>query len=717
MAPTTTWRNIGNYRCWVNPDFESDELIADLADLPERLASPAIKVLQDGRNRTVRLTLGPESSPIDAVVKSFGAEPAWKDVIRSWGKGSKAFSTCTAARHLASHGINTPLPIACLEMWVGHDLTESHFISRYVAGMTSFRDELVALFRTSPECPLFMDLLADVARAIRGMHDAGFQHRDLGNQNILLAPSESGRGREVYFIDLNRGACHPRPLTNAERGRDLSRISLPSDLRRVFFEMYWDDVVPDDFKRAEQRCRDRFAFHCATRDMRHPIRSRVRRAQAKASGIETIEMPAPRDQWIWDPRSEQPIQAWTSRDRRKLIDPRLPFQLAGAAIAGHFAVRAQLHKLRSEMFASPVDFDHRISIAVSGRAETFDRELALLKELGARDALVRFHCHDDPARRADSISIAAALAKEGFRVSGALLQDRRAVTDPARWRSFCLETAASAGPHLQWLEFAHAINRVKWGAWSLRDYESLLAPLPEMRAACPGLDIVGPAVIDWDLPFIQAALRRLPEGSKWDALSLHLYVDRRGAPENRQNGLDALDKLALARAAARASRGRCADRFIVSEVNWPLLGTGVYSPVGAPYTSPGVRTNDPSVTEQDYADFLVRYLLIGLASGLVEQSVVWRLAAHGFGIVDTKPGDDFRRRPAFDALKRLFAELSGGRFIRRHAIDGANPRDAYLLEFARKNGAPLFIGWTNGAPLEIKAPIPATLSHSPAFFA
>ena len=52
MAPTTTWRNIGNYRCWVNPDFESDELIADLADLPERLASPAIKVLQDGRNRT-----------------------------------------------------------------------------------------------------------------------------------------------------------------------------------------------------------------------------------------------------------------------------------------------------------------------------------------------------------------------------------------------------------------------------------------------------------------------------------------------------------------------------------------------------------------------------------------------------------------------------------------------------------------------------------------
>ncbi len=697
-SPTqTAWRAIGNFRCWVNPDCESDALIADLAAINERLAAPGSKVLQDGRNRTVRIALGPASAQIDAVVKSFGRQSAPRDFAHRFGVESKAERTCDAARHLARHGIDTPQPIACLERWDRGRLAESHFISRYVDGMTSFRDELITLFRTRPECALFMDLLELVARACRRLHDSGFQHLDLGNQNILLGPTKkNGAPRNVYFIDLNRGKCFPRPLTNSERARDISRISLPSDLLRVFFEMYWDTTPPRDFKRAEKHYRDRFAFHCATRNMRHPLRSRIRAAQAAAAGIVEQTLPAPRDMWIWDSRSEQPIQAWCSRDRRKLIDPRLPFQLAGATIASHFATRAEFRKLRTAAFSEPVDFDHRISIAVSGRADTFGRELDLLRELGARDVLVRFHCHDSPALQADSIAIARKLADEGFAVSGALLQDRRAVTDPARWREFCLSTIDAIAPHLQWLEFAHAINRVKWGAWSMRDYESLLAPLPELRHAHPDLAIIGPAVIDWDLPFLQATLRRTPADFKWDALSCHLYVDRRGAPENRQGGLDALDKFAMARAAARASNGRCNDRLIVSEVNWPLLGTGVYSPVGAPYTAHGERTNDPSVSEEDYADYLLRYLLIAFSSGLVDQCVVWRLAAHGFGIVDTAPGDDFRRRPAFLALKRLFAELAGGRFVRRREIPDADPRNAYRLEFEKKNGAPFFAEWENG---------------------
>ena len=695
----TAWRTIGNFRCWVNPDCESDALAGDLAAIDERLAAPGARILQDGRNRTVRVTLGPASAPIDAVVKSFGRQSALRDLAQRFTGGSKAERTCDAARHLARHGVDTPQPIACLERWHGRRLVESHFVSRYVDGMTSFREELATLFRDTPECPLFMDLLELVARACRRLHDAGFQHCDLGNQNILLGPAqENGAPRKVYFIDLNRGRCFPRPLTDSERARDLSRISLPSDLLRVFFEMYWDDTPPGDFKRAEKRFRDRFAFHCATRKLRHPFRSRIRAAQAAAAGIVEHSLPAPRDLWIWDPRSEQPIQAWNSRDRRRLIDPRLPFQLAGATIASHLPTLAEYRKLRKEAFSRPVGFDHRISIAVSGRAATFDRELALLRELGARDALVRFHCHDSPAMRADSIDIARRLYAEGFRVSGALLQDRRAVTDPARWRDFCLRTVDAAAPYLDWLEFCHAINRVKWGAWGMRDYEALLAPLPELHRAHPGLAIVGPAVIDWDLPFLQAALRRTPAGFNWDALSCHLYVDRRGAPENRQGGLDALGKFAMARAAVRAAGKHCADRLIVSEVNWPLLGTGVYSPVGAPYPAHGERRNDPSVSEEDYADYLVRYLLIALASGLVDQCVVWRLAAHGFGLVDTVPGDDFRRRPAFMALKRLFAALSGGRFVRRHDIPGADPRAAYRLEFAKVNGAPLFIEWQARRP-------------------
>ncbi|MGI6497090.1 MAG: lipopolysaccharide kinase InaA family protein [Kiritimatiellia bacterium] len=707
MPPSLDWSAVGPYRCWVNPPFASPALEADLAQLSVRLASPAVRVLQEGRHRTVRLPLGPADAPLDAVVKAFGRQSPLMDRFARAGRGTKAMRTCMAAVHLAEHGIDTPPPIACLERWEGSRLVESYFLSRHVDGMTDFRDELIRLFRTRAECACFMELLDRVAQAVRRLHDAGFQHRDLGNQNILLGPGATMAERRVYFIDLNRGVCHARPLTPRERARDLSRIALPTDLLRVFFAMVWGETPPPRaFARAERFHRRAFAFHSATRLVRRPLRTLRQRAaarEAKAAG-ETPSggweaMPPPRDLWIWDSRTEQPVQAWRSPERRKWIDPRLPFQLAAATAAAHGATSRAARALRAAAFAAPVGFDGRIAVALSGRAATFERERSLLRELGARDTLVRFNPQDAPALLRDALDIAAALSREGFRVAGALLQDRASVNDPSRWREFCRRVVDSAAPHLSWLEFGHAINRVKWGLWSLREYETLLAPLPELRAAHPGLRIVGPAVIDWDPPFLQAALRRLPDGFSWDALSMHLYVDRRGAPENLQGRQDALGKFILARAAARASGGRCADRFIVSEVNWPLLGTGVYSPVGSPYVTPGPRFNDPSVSERDYADYLIRYLLIALASGMVEQTVVWRLAAHGFGLVDAPPGGDFRRRPAFEALKRLFAELAGGTFVRRRPVPpGADPRTAYELEFVRADGTPLRIGWDRSPP-------------------
>lgn len=213
MPPSLDWSAVGPYRCWVNPPFASPALEADLAQLSVRLASPAVRVLQEGRHRTVRLPLGPADAPLDAVVKAFGRQSPLMDRFARAGRGTKAMRTCMAAVHLAEHGIDTPPPIACLERWEGSRLVESYFLSRHVDGMTDFRDELIRLFRTRAECACFMELLDRVAQAVRRLHDAGFQHRDLGNQNILLGPGATMAERRVYFIDLNRGVCHARPLT------------------------------------------------------------------------------------------------------------------------------------------------------------------------------------------------------------------------------------------------------------------------------------------------------------------------------------------------------------------------------------------------------------------------------------------------------------------------------------------------------------------------
>ena len=98
-----------------------------------------------------------------------------------------------------------------------------------------------------------MDLLQAVANAVRGLHDAGLLHRDLGNQNVGLRrdPADPAAPWQVCFLDLNRAQRTAAP-TPAQRGADLARLDLPSDFRRVFHAMYFHGHAPSaEFAEAE----------------------------------------------------------------------------------------------------------------------------------------------------------------------------------------------------------------------------------------------------------------------------------------------------------------------------------------------------------------------------------------------------------------------------------------------------------------------------------
>ena len=212
-----------------------------------------------------------------------------------------------------------------------------------------------------------------------------------------------------------------------------------------------------------------------------------------------------------------------------------------------------------------------------------------------------------------------------------------------------------------------------------------------VRAHYPDVPLTGPAAIDFEYPFLLAALKELPNGFRFSALSHHLYVDRRGAPENAQRGYDSLRKFALARAIAQWS-DHCEDRFIVSETNWPLVGTGVYSPVGAPYESPGKRRNDPSVSEDDYGHFMIRYLLIALCSGLVDAVYWWRLVARGYGLVDDTDPQNWRERPAYRMLQFFLQSVGNSRFVRHETPGTASS----VYWFDNPDGSHTGIAYTHG---------------------
>jgi hypothetical protein len=697
-SASASFETLGRFRGCVHAAHRDPATRAALAGIAERMAAPDAIVLQAGRNLTVRLSLPTEGTRVDVAVKRFGRQMGWKDWLAA-RNGTKAWRAYQAAAHLHARGVGTPPPVAVLEQWEGQRLVASYLVTRFVPGLRSFRRELVDLYERHGPCEGLMALLERIAVAVAAMHDAGFLHRDLGNQNVLLTPPDAATGaRGVLVIDLNRGRCRPGPLSNRERARDLSRIHLPSDFLRVFTEMYWRGVVPpDDFRRWEKRYRKRYAWHAASRRLRHPFR---RAGGPSPDG----EYPPDRDLWIWDERSVQAIPAFRSRDRHRLRPPGRVFWTLVAVLRGAWPAWRAYRGLQSSVFQRPVEgVGERAAVALTARVETFDRELALLRELGARRVLVRLYHHEDEARRRFTLVAVKRLHADGCGVALALVQDRRAVLDPAAWAAFGREALREVGGRLRWVEVGHAVNRVKWGVWGYAELAALHAPVAAWSREFPGVRFTGPAVIDFEADYLMAALRWLPRDVRYAALSHHLYVDRRGAPEAKQGAFDAIRKLALVRAAGQAS-GRFGDGLIVSEFNWPLRGTGVWSPVGSPYESPGERRNDPSVDETQAALFTLRYLLLGVCSGLADEMVFWRLAAHGFGLVDDSDAGSWRRRPAFEALRTWHAGLNGATYTACASQPGYT-----RLQFETVEGRALSVAWC--WPVCAAADVPDALLH------
>ena len=490
-----------------------------------------------------------------------------------------------------------------------------------------------------------------VADAIRAMHDDGGRAPNLTNEDILVARDEHGNWTRAWIAGRGVELTGESP-SPAARGTDNAGLRLPSDLLRVFLEMQTaPEPPPSAMVTAERHARKRT--------------TRARRAREAPDENASRPYPSDRDIWIWDDRSMQAIPALKSRDKRKQYRPRDAVDMAAALLRRGGAIRRETRRLRNEVaWSRPVEMRWRIGLGCNLEPERFEKERRWLEPLGPLPLLVRLYHHETRARTRYAINAVRKLQAEGFRVSVALVQDRNAVRFPRQWAEFVDRAGGELSGFVEGFEVGHAINRVKWGVWNYEEYERLLRPFKNWPDRYPQIPLWGPAGIDFEFPRILPLLDRLPEGMRWSAYTHHMYVDRRGAPENEQSGFDTVAKLAMARAVARVHPA-CEERVVVSEVNWPLAGTGVWSPVGSPYQSPGPRHNDPSVDEPTYAAYMRRYLLLALCSGMADRVYWWNLAAHGFGLIDDRSENGWRPRPAYHAFKDLVEATRDATFVQR----------------------------------------------------
>jgi hypothetical protein len=364
----------------------------------------------------------------------------------------------------------------------------------------------------------------------------------------------------------------------------------------------------------------------------------------------------------WNEYADQPhnVALRKERLRHHLKYASSYFSLTGTTLRRLASFFPLYRKYRKKMYHEPVSIGSPFALSVSPHKERPEEVIDLLKETGVRKTLVRIPSWER-AKLDDYENFCRLLLRNGFEVTAALLQQRDDVLDPLKWQFFIEEVYSRFKEIVSYFEIGHAWNRTKWGVWDFKEYLGLALPALDLSEKYR-VKLVGPAVIDFEFHLYLPVLKAVP----FEKVSSLLYVDRMGAPESRQFGWDTSKKVALLKAVIDSTGYKERDLWI-TEVNWPLEGTGKYSPAAG----------KPNVTEEEQADYLVRYYLLCLASGFVERVYWWQLVAPGYGLVDSRP-EEWRRRPGFYALKTMAGLLDGTTFKGRIS----HPR-AFLFSFQR----------------------------------
>jgi len=678
----------GEYAASVDgPDIES--AVRHVLD-----AASAVTTIHWGRNYIYESSMPTPPGPRSVVVKQF-RNHGWRRALDRRLRGSKATRSWHIAKALIEAGLPTPEPIVLAES------TEAQGNSHYVAELLKPAYEVRHFFRrlqNQPDAGQFpevdeMDFLHRLGALARSLHDAGIWYRDLSLGNVLVQPNEEGT-LDLFLVDFNRAKIK-KHLGLWRRSRDICRFPIVErHHREAYLEGYWGQVPP--------RWSPRWWFYVLSVRgyiLKHQVKNNLggKRQTGTTAGSEkggkhhahipaTSEGASIRDQIVWDRLSDQPHQHASKWQKTMIRLADAPDHLADiAAVVGAAPkMLARYRELKAGLWQESSPFQG-IGVAVRPYPEDPDAHFEALKGLGVRHVLLRLHPWDNEHEAEEAL--AQRLCDAGIEVAFTLPQNRELITDLPRWKESVERLAEAFTPYGRHFIIGHAINRSKWGVWTSQEYSHLLNAANQILRGYPEVEILGPGVIDFEFQATLAALQRKTPGVHFDAVASLLYVDRRGAPENSQMGLDTVGKVTLLKAICDTARFG-SPRSWITEVNWPLW-EGPHSPAG----------RSVSVDEESQANYLTRYYVLTLTSGMVERVYWWRLAARGYGLSTFEQDGTLRLRPSYRALKTLAAQLHGATSL--GPIE--SPDGTYVFRF-KANGGQRLVAWALNPGVTVELP-------------
>ena len=303
-----------------------------------------------------------------------------------------------------------------------------------------------------------------------------------------------------------------------------------------------------------------------------------------------------------------------------------------------------------------------------------DIQVALIEELGCTSLQIRLPLADI-ANLEKYLRFAEKFSNKKILIT--VLQTREHIEDHRLLEKHIKLIFQAFNDLAPMLQIGNAINRTKWGFFSVGEYLRFYQVVNKVRDQhFPNYQLVGPSVIDYEYHF---TIRALFNGFKlrFDKLSALLYVDRRGAPENTQMGVfDTSKKIDFLYALCKFSPKTTAD-ILLTEVNWPLANTAPWAPT----------SETECVDEDTYSNYMLRFYCLALASGKVE-AVYWhQLIAPGYGLIDSREG--VRKRAAFYVFKQMLAMLQSA------SVEKFSLHDSIYRLVCRKEGRQIEVLWLN----------------------
>ena len=579
--------------------------------------------LKNDRNVVKILNFG----EIETVIKSFKNPNFIQGVIYKFFRKSKARRSYENSLHLNQKGIKTPDPIGYIEVFDFFRLRQSYFISR------KLDFDFALNFATEKQSEDYKDILKSFINFTYDLHKKNIMHLDYVVGNVCI--KKTFQGYDFYLVDLNRlyiGVISPKKGV-----KNLASLSYDSEINKILVEEYTEKLSS--------------SFSNAYSYLMKSVEQKLKKSNLKRSIKAFFGIPPKGllSHYEWDFFHNQPVVLNNKKLKKQIsifawiANLKILIATLYALIILPFTYNINKRPLEKiDSFGLCVNIDKPMD---SQKPINNEELIGMINELSISNILVRIPLADfDNIEK--YLNFISKLHNKDVLVC--ILQDREHIEDKKLTEQRFEYIFEKLNGVVNKFQIGNVINRKKWSFLSLDEYFSFFKIAYDLKNnKFSNIRLLGGNIIDFDIPFFARSIFHF-RSIYYDGIATQLYVDRRGAPEQKQFGFNALSKIKIYAALALASTKTSKDLYI-TEVNWALSGMGKWAP-----------SRNYLTKESLQARYLIRYYLLMLGSRKVKKCYWHQLVAPGYGLVNNLNGKIIKR-DAYYCFKHLISVLDGGK--------------------------------------------------------